>query len=297
MSYVKWVVALCLWSQLVCPGLALAESSTSTGKHSAWVVQSSNCTVTLLGSVHVLKKEHYPLPAVFESAFSNASVVVFETDVGAMNDPKTQAKLMARAILPEGETLKEHLSEETYGALQKRLAQGGLPEAVVSRMKPGFAMMTLVVLEVQRLGYRADLGMDQYFYKRAKQQGKGIRQLESVDFQIGLLCDLTDEEGDSVVKSTLADLAEAKTKFEELLGAWRDGDDAKLEKLLNEANRQEPALMKKLITDRNVRWVTKIENYARGTNDTVVIVGAAHLVGEGGVVELLRQKGWKVAQK
>jgi len=274
-----------------------AAPASAAGKHSAWLVQGTNCTVTLLGSVHVLKKEHYPLPDVFESAFSNASVIVFETDIAGMNEPATQKKLMSRAVLPEGASLKDHISEETYNALKQRLDQSRLPEAAISRLKPGVAMMTLVVLEIQRLGYHAELGMDQYFYKRAKQQGKDIRWLEGVDFQIGLICDLTDEEGDSVVKSTLDDLSEAQTKFEELLGAWHTGNEAELEKMLNEANRKEPVLMKKLITDRNVRWVTKIENYARGTNDTAVIVGAAHLVGEGGVVDLLRQRGWKVTQQ
>jgi hypothetical protein len=275
----------------------IVAKGSSTGKHSAWVLQGANSTVTLLGSVHVLKKEHYPLPDVFESAFSNANVVVFETEIAGMNESAAQQKMMARAILPEGTSIKDHLSEETYSALKKRLEQSRLPEAVISRMKPGFAMVTLVVLEIQRLGYRADMGMDQYFYTRAKQQGKDIRWLESVDFQIGLICDLTDEEGDSVVKSTLDDLSEAKTKFEALLKAWQTGDEANLEELLNETNRQEPGLMKKLITDRNASWVSKIESYARGTNDTAVIVGAAHLVGEQSVLDMLRQRGWEVTQQ
>src|SRR6516165_6314909 len=96
-------------------------------KHSVWKVQGAKCSVYLLGSVHVLKAENYPLPAVFENAFSNASTVVFETDIGAMMLPQTQAKMMERAQLPPGQTLKDLLSEKTYADLLAHLKQSELP--------------------------------------------------------------------------------------------------------------------------------------------------------------------------
>jgi uncharacterized protein YbaP (TraB family) len=152
-------------------------------------------------------------------------------------------------------------------------------------------------LEVQKLGFQAEQGMDLYFYRRAQKQKKSIRELESLEFQVGLICELDKEEGESLVKSTLEELKDSKKKFEELLGAWQRGNEAELEKILNEANRREPGLMKRLVTDRNARWTPQIEDLARGTNNVAVIVGAAHLVGKDGVVDMLRKRGWRVTQE
>jgi uncharacterized protein YbaP (TraB family) len=154
-----------------------------------------------------------------------------------------------------------------------------------------------VLLEVQKLGFQAEQGMDLYFYKRAQSQKKSVRGLESLDFQIGLLCELDKEGGESLVKSTLVELKDAKMKFGELLEGWQKGDEARLEKILNEANRAEPELMKRLVTDRNASWTPQIEQFVRGTNNVAVIVGAAHLVGKDGVVDMLRKRGWTVTQE
>jgi len=291
------VTGLLLFVGNLAPVHAAGAAKPDSARHSVWRVQGTNCVVHLLGSVHVLKEEHYPLPGVFESAFSNASVVVFETDIGEMMKPEAQGKMLGQAMLPDGVFLRDQLSTNTYAALQAHLKSAGMPELMISKLKPGFAMMTLVMLELQKDGFQADQGMDLYFYNRAKKQKKATRGLESVDFQIGLLCGLDKEESESMVKSTLTELKDAKAKFDELLTAWQSGDEAGLEKLLNEANREEPALMKRLVTDRNVKWAPQIEQLAKGTNNVAVIVGAAHLVGRDGVVDLLRKRGWKVTQE
>lgn len=291
------LVGLLFVASGVAPLHAEDSAKPVSAKHAVWRVQGSNCVVHLLGSVHVLKEEHYPLPPVFESAFSNASIAVFETDVGGMMKSETQAKLLSKATLPDGVFLKDHLSKETYTNLLAYLKDNELPEVLVSKLRPGFAMMTLVMLEVQKLGFQAEQGMDLYFYRLAEKQKKPIRELESLEFQVNLVCELGKDEGNSLVKSTLEDLKDAKTKFGELLAAWQRGDEAELEKLLNEANRKEPELMKRLVTDRNASWTPQIEQFAKGTNNVAVVVGAAHLVGKDGVVDLLRKRGWTVTQE
>jgi uncharacterized protein YbaP (TraB family) len=244
-----------------------------------------------------LKAENYPLPAVFESAFSNASLVCFEKDIGAMMKQETQVKLSARAALPAGQTLKEVLSEKTYAELSQHLKASGMPEAGVNRYKPGFVVMMLAMVELQKQGFDPESGMDLYFYKRSKKEAKTVRGLEPLDFQINLICDLSKAEGDALMKSTLSDLKQAKDKFGALITAWQTGDGAGLEELLNQTQKEDPAIMKKFLTDRNRDWVPQIEKLVKGTNNAVVIVGAGHLVGKEGVVELLRQKGWKVMQE
>ena len=281
----------------VAPAWAKDTTNAVATKHSAWKVQGAKCSVYLLGSVHVLKEEHYPLPAVFENAFSNASLVVFETDIGAMMKPETQMKLMSKAQLPEEQTLKDVLTEKTYAELSRHLKDSGMPEVMFTKLRPGFAVMTLAMLELQKEGFDPESGMDLYFYKRTGKAGKTVRGLETLDFQLSLICDLSKDEGEAMMKSSLADLKDAKSKFAELITAWQTGDGASVEKLLNRAQKEDLAIMKKFLTDRNLSWVPQIEALAKGTNNAVVIVGAGHLVGKEGVVELLKQKGCKVTQE
>jgi len=281
----------------VLPVCAAELPKAVTGKHSAWKVEGKDCSVFLMGSVHVLNKENYPLPAVMETAFSNATIVVFETDIGEMLEMETQMKLVSQATLPDGQTLEDVLSKDTFSDLQNYLKESGVPGLLIKPMKPGLAAMTLVLLEAQKAGYSPEHGMDLYFYNRAKKADKIIRSLESLDFQIGLICDLSKEQGEAVIKSTLKELRAGEEQLPRLLKAWQTGDETDLEKLLNEAEMEFPELMEKFLIDRNKKWVPQIEAMAKGTNNAVVIVGAAHLVGKEGVVELLRKNGAKVTQE
>ena len=92
-----------------------------------------------------------------------------------------------------------------------------------------------------------------------------------------------------------ADEAEART--EALYAAWRRGDDKTLWREMGQAMRREyPALYRRINVARNDAWLAPLEArlHAPGTDDTLVVVGALHLVGEDGVVAKLRAKGYKV---
>ena len=157
--------------------------------------------------------------------------------------------------------------------------------------------MTLTLLELQKLGVDPQYGLDKHFFGRARREGKQIVPLETVDFQIGLATDFSKEEGELFMKITLDDIDKATKEATKMLKAWQTGDADTLEKLLNEASHQAPAVFKRLLTDRNQRWVPRIEEWLRGDKNVLVVVGAGHLVGADGVVELLRKKGLKVTQQ
>jgi uncharacterized protein YbaP (TraB family) len=117
-----------------------------------------------------------------------------------------------------------------------------------------------------------------------------------MEFQMDLLTTFSKEEGELFVKATLKDLDKTTDEFGEIVKAWQTGDAVALEKLLNEAMQEAPAIFKRLLLDRNARWIPKLEELSRGQKNAVVIVGAAHLVGKEGLVESLRKKGLKVTQ-
>ncbi len=280
------------------PALVAQQPGPATAtRHCLWKVQGQHSNVYLLGSVHVLKPEDYPLAAPIEQAFTNSPMAVFETDMAAMEGLEVQQKIMSKALLPEGETLAGQLSPGVYSDFTNHLRQTQLPAAMFERLKPSLAAITLTVVEIQKLGFNPEYGLDKHFFALAKKAGKKIGPLETVDFQIGLVTDFTKEEGELMMKVMLEDIDKMKKDFPELIKAWRTGDADKLEQLLNEAAREAPAIFKRLVADRNRRWLPRIEEWSRGDQNVVVIVGAGHLVGKDGVVELLRNNGFKVVQE
>jgi uncharacterized protein len=274
-----------------------AESNTPAAtRHSLWKVEDQNRTLYLLGSIHALKPEHYPLARPIETAFSNSQIVVFEADIEQMNSMNTQLKLLEKSQLPEGETLKDHLSPDLYASFSKHVKEAGMSMMMFMRLKPAMAALMLEVYEMLEFGLKPEYGLDKYFFGRAQETGKQTEALETVDFQISLVTDISKEEGELLVKTTLAEIDNTKKLYAEMLTAWETGNAPGLEKLLNESMHEAPMLFKRLVTDRNQRWIPKLEEWLRGGKTTIAIVGAGHLVGGEGVVELLRKKGFKVTQ-
>jgi uncharacterized protein YbaP (TraB family) len=283
---------------ILCLSVSLhAQTPAAATRHTLWKVQGKDNSVYLLGSIHVLKNSDYPLAAPIEVAFSNAAVVAFETDVAAVDDPAVALKLITKGQLPAGETLSTQLTPKVHKMWTDHLKESGLPAELFEQFKPAIAALTIAMLEMQKLGLDPEQGVDKHFFALARKAGKEIIPLEPADFQINLLTSFTQEEGELLMKSTLQDMESLKKDLADMLQAWKIGDAVKLEKLLNEATKESPAIYKRLLTDRNRNWLPKIEELARGQKNAIVIVGAGHLVGKEGVVELLKQKGWKVTQE
>jgi uncharacterized protein YbaP (TraB family) len=285
--------ALCLNSPL-----AAQETKPAAGKlHSLWKVQGKQNTVYLLGSIHLLKKENYPLPAAMETAFTNCAVVVFEADLSAAEDLTLAMSLMSKSQLPEGQTLKDILSPDVYQSFTNHASQSPLPLEMLVRYTPGMAATTIEGLEMMRLGFDPELGLDMHFYKLARKDGKRIVPLESMDFQMGLLNGLSKEEGDWFMKQTLNGLDNVKTEVADMVKYWETGEGDKLAQLLDRGLKESATIYKRLVTDRNRNWIPKIEELARGDKNAIIIVGAGHLVGKEGLVELLKKDDFKVTQE
>ena len=293
----RWVGLWALIAMVALQPSWAAESPAAAAHHSLWKLEGKTNAVYLLGSIHLLKPENYPLAAPIESAFSNAQIVVFETDIEKMESPEAQFKLLSKSQLPEGETLKDRLSPALYSNFVKHAEDSGVPMMMLERFTPSMAAVTLEVMELMKLDLDPEYGLDKHFFDRARKSGKEIIPLETVDFQIGLITEFSKEESELLMKSTLEEIDNTRKLYGDMLKAWQNGDAPAMEKLLNEAMQEAPVIFRRLVTDRNRRWVPKIEELLRGGKNVIVIVGAGHLVGAEGVVELLKKEGLKVSQQ
>jgi hypothetical protein len=123
-----------------------------------------------------------------------------------------------------------------------------------------------------------------------------LGSLETVDQQIGFLTLMDASMSNEQITETIDELKQIKTKGPEILNAWENGDEAKIEALNLKELKDYPKLYQALIVDRNKKWISDIEGYLNSPVNTMVIVGVAHLVGDNSVVDLLRKRGYKVVK-
>jgi len=261
-----------------------------------WKAVSDRGTFYIQGSVHLLKAADYPLDPAIENAYARSDVIVFETDMNAMLSMETQQLIMQKALLPGERTLEGELDPEVYSLLTEELSAAGLPPPMVRKFKPWFATMTLMVLRMQAMGLDPNHGLDQYFHGRAVADKKTEIGLETVEFQINLFDVLSEGNQDGYTRHALKELEQIETFLDEMLAAWKTGDLAVLDKMVQESFQDYPAMYKKFVTDRNRTWADKLEGLAKKDQTCMVVVGTAHLAGKEGLLELLKEKGFSIEQ-
>jgi hypothetical protein len=146
------------------------------------------------------------------------------------------------------------------------------------------------------MGFDPNFGVDKYFYRKAVEDGKTTSGLESPRYQVDLLSSLSDSGEEDFLIQTIEEYDSASVMLDELVGFWRSGDLEGLQKTMNKSIMKYPELHKKLLVDRNLAWMDRIEEILRGEEDYMIIVGAGHLAGEQGLINLLKQKGYAVTQ-
>ncbi len=272
-------------------------AGTKKGKSFIWSFKSGKNTIYLLGSIHVLNEGSYPLPDEVENMYDCCRKIVFETDLDSMNDGSMQGKMLRRGMYPEGQTLSGNISADTYELLRKKLEVSGLPILQFDRFRPWMVALTLAGSEMIRLGFDPELGVDRRFFSKAKQDSKELLFLETNEFQINLFAGLGRTRQEALLKQILIEINIIESMFADMVHAWKHGDAGRLDSIMKESFTGFPDLYDRLIVKRNRRWVSKILNFARDRGDLLVVVGAAHLVGEKSVIDLLRQKGYEVNQR
>jgi uncharacterized protein YbaP (TraB family) len=268
-----------------------------TSKSCLWLVKSGSDSIHLLGSLHVLKSEAYPLAAAIDDAYNASDKVVFETDMAAMADPGVQQKMMVLGLYPEGQSIYQDLGRDTIDLLKKKMSAAGLSLEQFARFKPWFLALTLSTLELARLGFDPGLGIDMHFYSRAKRDEKELGYLEPIDQQLDLLGKMGLHDQVAFLNQTLKELDIAAELAGDMTAYWQAGDDDNLHALLNRSFEGHPGLRERLLIQRNKNWVSQIKELIKQNEKVLVIVGTGHLVGPDSVVDMLKIDGYEVNQK
>jgi uncharacterized protein len=278
--------------------LVAVPSAQTTSKRFMWAVTRSGGPPTyLVGSLHVLTPEYYPLDPAFEKAFSASKVLMEEVDLDELTNPMSAMALIGKAMLTDGRTLDQLISKELYKDVAARAEKAGIPEVAIQRMKPWMAAVSLTAPALKQAGFNTELGVDKHFFDKAKAAGLERRALETVAYQFDRLDQMSSALQEAMLKSVIADLDTEISNVKTIAQAWARGETATLERLLLGAILESPELYERLLVERNKNWVAPVEKCVQEKSACFVVVGAAHLVGPHSLVAMLKQKGYSVEQQ
>jgi len=273
-----------------------ADPIADTEEHFLWQIETPNNTVYLLGSIHFLAADSYPLPEVMQAAFRDAENLVLEADIGPGTEAEAAALLLSAAQPESGEALTEVLGTETYDIAAQKVQELGLSMQMFEPFEPWFLAISLTSLELIALGFTPEYGIDHHFHEQAQVNDKPILFLETVEQQFNLFEQLSIDEQRLFTEQTLAELDLFEDAFNDIVMAWETGDRDRMAEILLTGFADYPEMQAIFLRDRNQDWTSQILPWLESDEDYLIVVGALHLVGPDNVLDLLAAEGYAAEQ-
>ncbi len=258
----------------------------------------------LFGSIHVGDDRMEEMPDYVMDAYEESDFLAVEADVVAFeNDWSAMMECTQMMLCEEGKTIEDYLGEELFGELKAYLTEEGAYSALYEMYGPAMWQSMLELSIAEKSGLDSEKGADRMFLELAKDEEKEVREVESVVFQYDMMLSFSDELYQLMMQSTLDDIEGSVENTKELYEVWLSGDEEDFKKQveddISDATEEEIELYeeykKAMLTDRNLGMLEVAKEYLDEGETCFFVVGAAHVVGEGALVELLRDAGYQVS--
>lgn len=251
----------------------------------------------LVGSVHIMKSNAYPLDSEFDKAFNRANLTVFEVNYDRVRSQSPQI-LNQLGTNQDGKPLQETLPTETYNKLQTVTNRIGLPLARLQSMEPWFASLVVTSKLIQESEYNPNLGIDRHFFERAKEAGKTRVALETPKEQFTFFDELSKEKQVKFLHNSLIQTERTIQQLDRIVAAWEQGETKTLKQIMLAPMQNEfPALYQTLIVERHQQWMAEIQQILQEQGQRpLIVVGAAHLPGNQGLIKQLQEEGYTLKQ-
>jgi hypothetical protein len=261
-----------------------------------WKATSPTATVYLVGSIHLGDSSMYPLPKEVESAFAAAKALVVEINIKKADQAKMAGLIEKYGLYTGDDSLTKHLPRETQATLDDYCTRHNVPRQGMEQLKPWVVAITIAAMAWQQAGEEPSLGIDMHFLDEVKPPQR-IDELETMESQLSIFAEASEEEQQNMLAAILKQGDRTKDLIKRTQAAYVSGDPDAVKKIMDEQDDVgSKSLEKKLLDDRNVTMTGKMEEYLKGKDPIFVVVGAAHIVGDKGIAQLLRDKGYKVEQ-
>ena len=252
--------------------------------------------VYLFGSIHVGKADLYPLDKNITQAFNDSNYLVVETKSNESSKIAMNTLMFKNGRFSDTTRLKDVISSKNYERLQIKLKQLKMLPGSLDAFRPWVASLVITMTEIIQLGYSPQFGMDLYFEEKASQDQKRIFSMESVHEQFGLFSDQDDSFGEKLLELTFNTGFSRSSDIEDFFTKWQEGSTSYFEEKIIKPMDSYPKIKEDFLIKRNKKMVDKVNIY-RGNKkgrSYFVVMGLAHLLGEEGVVQQLKDQNLTV---
>ncbi|MCL4791660.1 MAG: TraB/GumN family protein [Gammaproteobacteria bacterium] len=265
-----------------------------------WEITGTRNRVLLLGSIHTLRPSDYPLDPAIAAALDEADVVYMELDMDDMDPAASASTIAALARDPRGRQLPELLGSAAWTSAVEQGRKIGLDLSTLAPFEPWYAAIVITQLRLAQLGFDTARGVESHIVTSAGESGKEIRGLETLEGQLRTLDALSPGAQRTFLQLTLEEAASIGDEVDDMIAAWKSGDESILEHEMLDSVREQPEVYRSLILKRNEAFSRTIARLANDSQDYLVVVGTLHLVGDDSVLNMLARDGLKtrpVAEK
>lgn len=276
----------------VCAAFALAAPVQAAPP--VWVVRDANSEMLLFGSIHVLPPGLAWRPPALETSLRGADDLWFELPPGPAAEQEIGRLAASIGVLPTGQSLFRLLTPRDAELLIRAADGLGVDKTSLDRLEPWLAEVAIAGAAYRAAGADTEHGVEKTVEATAAPRVRR-RALETPAEQLELFDQSPLDEQIASLNQTVRELQEDPEGYTKLVKAWLAGDVKALdEEALEPMREASPALFRRLVTERNARWITELDARLKGKGRTVVVVGVGHLVGAGGLPARLRALGYSV---
>lgn len=247
----------------------------------------------LYGTIHLITEEDFYWPSGTLAAFDASDKVAFEIDMDDMFDMSKQMSMMSRAFMNDGKILKDFYSSEDYGIVKAHFEEMGIPLFFLERLKPMF----LTVFASGDVEFGGDLsggsGMRSYemeLFDLCQESNKEVSGLETIEFQMSVFDSIPYQVQADMLLETIKSADVEDDSFKMMVDMYRNQDINKMVSSMAE-DESIKAYESILLDNRNSNWIPVMSDMMK-QNSVFFAVGAGHLGGEKGVINLLKKAGY-----
>lgn len=278
--------------------LAFAVVLPATAKPPVWEYENGPSRFRLLGSIHYLREDDYPLPENVRRAYVESESLVVEYDTRSEGQAVRAMVLTRRVpragrVDPAGE-LRRALTTSEFTDLRRLARNRGYDVNRLDDFRPWFAGMFVLDRELGKAGFQSEFGLDNKLLERAYEDGKPVISLDTERDQRHLFREIPMDDQVEFLTEALKDAPRIAPAMRRLVETWRQGDLDGLDRQLLENLRRRPDEYRRFSVERNKRWANRLEALPADGTDYLVVVGMVHLLGDSSLIAMLRERGYAV---
>ncbi|PCI50545.1 MAG: hypothetical protein COB49_03600 [Alphaproteobacteria bacterium] len=280
---------------VLCGSVKADETDLVNVQPALWQVKRGDGTVYLLGSFHLLPKNYQWFDGIISQSFNRAQELVMEAKMTPEATAAIQGMVIQNAFFKPQDNLQNYLDDVHYDKMLKQAKNlMGMDEETARKMKPWFMALQISIISIMSSGMDPDSGVDRYLEDLARKSAKTISGLETPEQSMNALIKHPMSVQAALLADTLDKLDDFMSYINNYLEAWASGDGDRMVKTMVEDMAEQPEMYDAMLVSRNKNWLPAIERYINGGRTIFIVVGAAHLVGQDGIVKMLEARGYRV---